>query len=161
MHYLDSDGVVRSYGANGTVIDYLQFSNAQLMAWSIQLAPSDKQHIAKVKQVFAGVSGHDVTSSDQLYDPPDGVRATWGPMGSGRKDDKGEAPTLEQATQIKAAQSENKQYEVKGDLQGRKVNPCHQNKCITTAYYITIQCYYCIGGVIGFYRGQDRWGKCK
>lgn len=75
--HLADDGVLRSYAANGTVLDARQLDNAQIMAFikdrerHPNMTPSILQHF---HDVFQGVSGFDVTDPDHLLNPPAELR---------------------------------------------------------------------------------------
>ncbi|KAK5132626.1 hypothetical protein LTR08_008825 [Meristemomyces frigidus] len=71
--HLADDGVARSYGANGTVIDFRPLTNAQLLEFFNSYPPtaSGKSNHAHYLEVFQNVNGHDAAGNlEQMWNPP-------------------------------------------------------------------------------------------
>ncbi|KAK5265993.1 hypothetical protein LTR99_004820 [Exophiala xenobiotica] len=73
IHFAD-DGIVRSYSANGTVIDYAPLSNKHLLEVVNASRPILEEHYEHLMEVFNGVDGHNVTDLNQIWDPPEWLR---------------------------------------------------------------------------------------
>ncbi len=73
LHFAD-DGVVRSYSANRTVIDYAPLSNKHLLETINANRPFVGDDYEHLMEVFNGVDGHNVTDLNQIYDPPEWLR---------------------------------------------------------------------------------------
>ncbi|TKA80649.1 hypothetical protein B0A55_01874 [Friedmanniomyces simplex] len=132
VHVAD-DGVERSYAANGTVIDYRQLSNDQLMKMTMNL-PAAMQHLqGHLSDVWKGVDGNSVTSKSQFFDPPAHLRPA--------------EPTAEDVQQ-----SVNELVAMKKVLEGRSipyppvtVMPpiCHNMSCTNTINCQLFDCDEC------------------
>ena len=73
VHTAD-DGIVRSYAANGTVIDYQALTNCQLRAQMNSLPPSMDRYLDHLHEVFAVVDGTTVEDGKQIWNPPQHLR---------------------------------------------------------------------------------------
>ncbi|KXT13196.1 hypothetical protein AC579_2588 [Pseudocercospora musae] len=67
VHIAD-DGVVRSWAANGTVIDAIRLTNRQLLEQIANAPLQLKPYVHHLEKVYANVDGHDVPE-DELYHP--------------------------------------------------------------------------------------------
>ncbi|EME80567.1 uncharacterized protein MYCFIDRAFT_31967, partial [Pseudocercospora fijiensis CIRAD86] len=66
--HIADDGVIRSWAANGTVIDAVRLTNSQLLEQISNVPAHLKPFVPHLKKVYAHVDGHDVPES-QLYHP--------------------------------------------------------------------------------------------
>ena len=64
FNHLSKEGIYRSFAPNGTVLDYVLFTNGQL-----QIMINRIGRTANLSDTFAGVNGHDVTNLTQIYHP--------------------------------------------------------------------------------------------
>ena len=67
--HLGSDGVLRSYHPNGTVIDYARLDTEQIKYVVSAFGAKD----CDLSKSFEGVNGHDVTNEKQLFRPGDAL----------------------------------------------------------------------------------------
>ncbi|KXS99897.1 hypothetical protein AC578_919 [Pseudocercospora eumusae] len=67
VHIAD-DGVVRSWAANGTVIDAIRLTNRQLLEQIANAPPPLAPYVPHLEKVYAHVDGYDVPDSE-LYHP--------------------------------------------------------------------------------------------
>lgn len=64
--HVADDGVIRSFGPDGAVVDAARLTNAQLMKTALDhYDPDARNHL---EEIWSGVDGHNVSDS-QLYAP--------------------------------------------------------------------------------------------
>ncbi|KAK4500639.1 hypothetical protein PRZ48_008828 [Zasmidium cellare] len=136
VHMAD-DGVLRSYAANGTIIDALPFNNAQIKRM-IAVAPG---HIAPMRDhllsVYDTVDGHDVHPDHHLNPPREMRHHKHGGPEPYENDE-----MYEEMDRL-YEQSENEFEIVKRTLEGRP-SFCIGRQCTTTAACGRLGCVVCM-----------------
>ncbi|KAK3720106.1 aspartate--tRNA ligase msd1 [Vermiconidia calcicola] len=69
-----ADGVLRSYSANGTVLDYRKLSNANIQTLINSIPASNKDQATELRALFGNADGNDVTDDDQIFNPPEHLK---------------------------------------------------------------------------------------
>lgn len=64
--HLGDEGVLRSFGRDGSVLDYVQLSPQQIQDNIVHAPP---KHSAHLQEVFTGIDGRDVADIEQLEHP--------------------------------------------------------------------------------------------